>query len=498
MEKLQETGERAPTAAAEATRSLGNRQSRATRKTIRQMLKAQVITEAAHDDVVNSIIFLVPEPLKGRNRIIAWPLWANQEEYEWCHEVAIQTDIVDLLSELHTDNYAAVFDLRCSFYQIDISQATKAFVFEVDGHKYKWTRLPMGYSASAEIMQLVSQAIAQRATQATSVKAIVHVDNILYIGNYAEVQQAITNTLNIAEQYKFTFSETSITPSRQVTFHGVILDFDAKTATLSTRSADKLTQYEKYLAEQAATSSGHIVPLTIFEGTTPLLKVLATATFWSRTMFRGSRFRAGAMATKFQCLQLVRAVAREAQKEQHIFHANRGAVEQLRAWLRSIPRSIEVPAPQFPKYKITTDASVTGGGAVVRTISGDIVQRLAWPWQRKVTPAEMGKYELRSIVIALRNCPIQNTACDLYTDSQIAIGAIMKGYSPSRDVNDELIELYRICREKNIFLSNVIYVPTELNEADSLSRAVTSDTPSDDSSLNYIEYAGRKIFSLAM
>ena len=27
----------------------------------------------------------------------------------------------------------------------------------------------------------------------------------------------------------------------------------------------------------------------------------------------------------------------------------------------------------------------------------------------------------------------------------------------------------------------MIYVPTELNEADSLSRAVTSDTPSDDS-----------------
>ena len=35
--------------------------------------------------------------------------------------------------------------------------------------------------------------------------------------------------------------------------------------------------------------------------------------------------------------------------------------------------------------------------------------------------------------------------------------------------------------EKNLFLSNVIYVPTELNEADSLSRTATSDTSSDDS-----------------
>ena len=116
-------------------------------KTLRQLIRAKVVVAADVNAIVNTFVFLVPEHAKERNRIVAWPIWANSHEYNWDHNVAYQAEPVDIARDIHTAQFAATFDLKASYYQIALPAGSEeAFVFEVNGKKFKWVRLPMGYS----------------------------------------------------------------------------------------------------------------------------------------------------------------------------------------------------------------------------------------------------------------------------------------------------------------------------------------------------------------
>ena len=62
----------------------------------------------------------------------------------------------------------------------------------------------------------------------------------------------------------------------------------------------------------------------------------------------------------------------------------------------------------------------------------------------------------------------------MFTDSTTAIGALQKGYSASRDINDEVGRIFSLCAQKNVWIEEVSYVNTKTNIADTLSRAITS------------------------
>ena len=82
----------------------------------------------------------------------------------------------------------------------------------------------------------------------------------------------------------------------------------------------------------------------------------------------------------------------------------------------------------------------------------------------------MGAAELEAILQALRAIP-RSHAVRIITDSNIAIGGITHGYSASLRVNEVFRKILRILRERNIILTELRYIDTELNPADPLSRA---------------------------
>ena len=373
------------------------------------------------------------EPSKHRNRIIGWPIWANDCEYDWS-DLCEQEDILKIIDDIQEAQFGACFDLKCSFYQVDLPpHANAAFVFEVDGAKYCFNRLPMGYSASAEIMQLISQTLAEIGARNTNVKFHVHVDNIMYYGSKSDVQMAMNQLITFAKGCNVTFSETPQAPASKVLFHGVYIDFDNKTIAMGDKAINKFSAFDAFLDKRMSETKSHIINFEINSGEFPLLKMIGTGTFWSRTMYAGTRFMAGCMASRFAVMQLIRAVAR-AQFHQHTtFAMNRGSANQLRAWLRSIPVMITPPLYDNT-VTVTTDASTTGGGFVIQHGSSTHSVRcdkMAFPWHTEITPSQMGTYELRTIAIALANSNISNTAITLRTDSTIAIGALTKGYSSS-------------------------------------------------------------------
>lgn len=159
------------------------------RKVLRAMLNSKVITKSSAKEP-NCIVFLVPEIHKGRNRIICWPIIANATGmYEWNHDLAEQSDLVDITRDVMESNstFGAACDIKASFYQIPLEDETlrRMFVFAYKGKLYEWTRLPMGVSYAPEIMQLVTQAVAMLAVQAVGAQGCrfkVHVDNIFFYG----------------------------------------------------------------------------------------------------------------------------------------------------------------------------------------------------------------------------------------------------------------------------------------------------------------------------
>ena len=286
-------------------------------------------------------------------------------------------------------------------------------------------------------------------------------------------------TLSIANDWNITFGEIPSEPSTTVTFHGIILDFERKSVSLSPKALGKLARFDSFISALLKNSVGHCIPMPISAGEIPLLKILGTATFWSRALFSGSRFTTGCMASRFQVMQFIRAVCRAAASGEETFQANRGAIYKLQAWIAEISslKTVSIPS-STNSITITSDASTTGGGYVITHSTHAAVTRLAFPWRSEIPSSKIGKYELRAIAVAIANVEPQHclTKVEIFTDSTTAIGSLQKGYSASRDINDEVARIYGLLSSRNLFISSVSYVNTKLNVADCLSRAITSST----------------------
>ena len=451
---------------------LGERVSTDSNKTVKQMQRNDIIEEATSGSTPNTIIFPIPEYDKERNRIIGWPLWANGWTYEWDHTTAKQSDAVELTRMVHSASWAATFDLKASFFQVGLEpNQRQAFVFTVRGRVFCFKRLVMGYTASAEIMQLLTQAIAQIVTSSIGghPRFIVHVDNVLFLGSFDEIQAVIKAMNEAADTFSVTFSETQLIPLQRVKFFGMILDFCAKTVTMADKAVTKFERMTDFLLGERTKTQGHIVNLSILGGQWPLLSIVATITFWSRTMWRGAYFSQGMIASKYSEMNTIRAITSAACAGETVFKCNMGAFTRLIRWIHDIPRHITIPA-STRRCRIITDASITGGGAIIQ-FDGESPRHLAFPWPTPVSPKDIAIYELRAIAIAVAWVGIQMipTEVYLYTDSQPGLGALQKGYSPVKAINEEVRRILRHATANNMFITHITYIPTYENPADELS-----------------------------
>ena len=486
------------------------RDSPITAKTIKALLKsgnAELVPQKdLADALVNTMVFLTPEPKKLRNRVITWSIWANWVadnvfHYEWDHNVSKQADVLDIVEDVNRAATAAVFDLTCSFYQVELPEhVRRAFVFSFKGTKYRFRKLPMGFTLSAEILQLITQAIAEAAlfetartkfvdpdTCATGGFARVHVDNILYCGTAAVVQKLISATVDVAKQWGVSFSESTVTPLETVKFHAVELDFKNKEARLTKNAVDKLAMIDLLLT-QIIQGASATVPWPLAWSEFPLLSVIGNLTFSARIMWRASRFHEGSMAQFYSTMQLFRAAGSALQGGRDHLHIAKAALIQMRELCRAIPFAAAVVTSSTSETEglcITTDASCTGGGFIITNGSNrQVIAEIPFPWPTRVTPSQMGVYEIRAITMGVANLPFSAewTSIHVFTDSMIALGAVKKGYSPSYEVNRELIMLFSMCRKRRVTITGMSFVTSSQNKADYWSRLLGPDSMTSSSS----------------
>jgi len=122
---------------------------------------AEVIPEDDKEARPNTTVFLIPEEKKQRFRVIHWTRFANEaavNHYKWNHKVAQQADVLDYIPLVWSAAFGATFDLKASFYQIELPKELRnLFVFRVGNRTMRMVRLPMGFSLSCEILQICAE-----------------------------------------------------------------------------------------------------------------------------------------------------------------------------------------------------------------------------------------------------------------------------------------------------------------------------------------------------
>jgi len=441
---------------------------------------AEVIPEDDKEARPNTTVFLIPEEKKQRFRVIHWTRFANEaavNHYRWNHKVAQQADVLDYIPLVWSAAFGATFDLKASFYQIELPKELRnLFVFRVGNRTMRMVRLPMGFSLSCEILQIFTQSLAEvvadlvRSNSHQDLLTFTHVDNFLFLSNSAAaVREAIKHTAKITNDWNVTLSESATEPTDFIKFHALQLNLCAKEVSMTPESIGKIQKSLSTLRKSIQTGK-QIVSMAIIQDMfecEPLLKICARLTYWSRVMFRGSNWKTGDLASHFPVMNLIRAAGTLLQKGKSTINVNRQCIIQMIEWFEMLPNKIAVPKPManFQQVlEIITDASTTGGGYIIQG------HPMAFPWPQRVEPKNMGEAELEAILQALRAIP-RSHAVRIITDSNIAIGGITHGYSASLRVNEVVRKILRILRERNIILTELRYIDTELNPADPLSRA---------------------------
>ena len=149
-------------------------------------------------------------------------------------------------------------------------------------------------------------------------------------------------------------------------------------------------------------------------------------------------------------------------------------LQQTSYGLSKLPQSWYIPHSRcrtlHPNHQITTDASCTGGGAILSAIGESTVTwSLAWPWITAYEPNNMAVAELRAIVIGLANAPLHDTTVQILTDNQTAYFAVKNLHSHSEPLNSTLQLFFNVVTSKKLLYA-IAWIQTENNPADKLTR----------------------------
>ena len=191
---------------------------------ISRLLEADLIEPVDTEAVVTTSLFRCDERSKGRARLITWPKRANEimsdPRSSFFYSPAFSLpDALDLTEELREDEWGFTDDLRISFYQVGLPPGDRHYVFEHLGRKYAMRVLPMGVRPAAELMQLITETIAQIAIAGLPVRHRSHIDNIKFTGTRQDVAVVKRNLQEAGKKYHITLhNDCAVT--QQITFHG--------------------------------------------------------------------------------------------------------------------------------------------------------------------------------------------------------------------------------------------------------------------------------------
>ena len=458
LDKLMNTGNLAVAASwvdgLDKRTSLRKRQkSNARQEDLKTLLDADIIEKCTKQEIrVTGNIFSVVEEHKKRRRPIFWPKSLNAAVADQKPDVQLRDAIQH--AQIARDVWAATFDLKASFFQVELPAQTREFFgLHTEFGCFRYKRLPMGFSASPYVMHAITSLAASAGSQA-GVRTDVYIDNVRFTSKSRDkVVDASDKFVAFCKEHGITLNkEEGNAPHRQGEFLGLEYDYENGVVRLGAKSINKL---RTTTIAQTATRREYLQLFGLMLFATRALRV-HPAKFFSQIKFIRKRCCTG---------DLDETVAMWPS-------AAKGFDIWLKILSRNTPTRHEIGEPSTPDALLFTDASVTGWGAVL--VRGSGVFSVAGRWAKPITCAEICEYEARAIALAVERFSDalgDAKTITIRTDNSAALFTLKKGVAREFELNRAIAEcaesFRRFCPNAAVYVN---HVATAENPADPLSR----------------------------
>ncbi|KAH9598999.1 hypothetical protein LSM04_005535 [Trypanosoma melophagium] len=215
-----------------------------------RMKEAGVICTASSHPAKGWVVpFAVVEgkPSGERIRFIAWPREKNDRDD---HEADVPLAHISKYLDVVYDEMATLFDFKASFFQVELPVNTRAsFRCRTEsGELVEFTRLPMGYKCSPEIINTIKRVLAgdselvlPQYAAPKGLKIHVWIDNIRISGPDQKVDAWGKTIRKKMQQCGATIGEQKLN-TKEYDFIGVHFNHKDNTVTLSEKTIQRLQQ----------------------------------------------------------------------------------------------------------------------------------------------------------------------------------------------------------------------------------------------------------------
>lgn len=412
-------------------------------------------------------VFLVVEERKGKERLrlLAWPKEANDnnERYPFWLELPQPRDLARALANAHErDLHAMSLDMEIGFFQAPLQNNSAYFAFTYEGNFYCFNVLPMGWYRSVPILQSVLEAVTDacinKFNQRNALQSdLVYVDGLFVTGKHAQLVNFRKLFLKETEELGFTFDkndEFSI-PHKHGEFIGVSYDIDAGHIRLTEKFYSKLREAVRVLNLDEAPWGA---------------QQMAVGRFLHAVRIRMTGLYKAYHLLKWYGRRTAAALRNDANST--IWKAAQKEVNDI--WYEmstNAPVSVLQHGDKEPTAILCTDASTTGGGAILIHENGTY-EKLSWQWEEKQMSTDIARLELATLEMALDHFQksIHGKVLAIRIDNTSNIGILRKTRSRVFALNNIAANIQEILDTTAAY--HVAYVSTKANPADEPSRGL--------------------------
>ena len=437
---------------------------------LQKWLDQGVISEAAEPPLVESLLFPVPKPGPKRWRWCLDARFVNRHEQYYQFRM---TGLPVVRQMLRQNDWLTSIDLEDAFHHVKLSrQAQRYLAFRAMGKVYTFRAMLFGLSSAPRVFtQLLKPVI--KHLHRLGIRVVAYIDDLLIASKTRE--QALQDYRLVAETlsklgFQLNSDKCEATPTQHIKFLG--FNFNTRSFRMSV-PAEKLKQIRQHARRVLALdSAGALTPRLLaclvgkLVATSPVLQPLL---YRRRSLHRCIAF---ALRHDDDCWNMPLTLSRTAFRDV--------------AWLARTPLWSWNGAPirhrrSDPTAVLTTDASLTGWGAVL-TLPDGTSHHASGPWfQWEIeSHRSINTLEARAVVLAWdrwRHLISQWPELLVESDNVTTVAYLGRFGGPLRHLAEIVEPLQMWCLRHHVSL-RAIHLPGEKNQvADWLSRQHTPRHP---------------------